>query len=524
MRRRHFLAGVAGAALARPAIAAGTSVLTFVPQAELATVDPIFSTAGPVQVFSLMVFDTLYGWDTSYRPQPQMLEGHRIEADGRQWQLTLREGLRFHDNTPVLARDVAASLRRWGKRDPFGQTLLAATDEISAVSDRVVQVRLKKPFPLLPNALAKLGGNTAVIMPERLALTPADVQMTEVVGSGPFRYVANERVPGALTVFEKFSGYVPRPDGTPSLLAGPKIAYVDRVEWHTIPDASTSAAALVAGEVDWWDQAAPDLLPLLRRSPDIVVDVLDSAGFVGVIRPNHTQPPFDNPAVRRAVMGAINQAEFMTVVVGNEAALWSEGVGFFLPEGPMASDAGMDVLTGPRDLDGVRRALHAAGYRGERLVFLGASDFPSINAMGQVAGDMFRKIGMNLDYQTADWGTVTQRRNSRAPLDQGGWSAYAGYTYGISTVNPAANIFLRENGPAALGGWPDGKRLEALRLAWFDAPDLAAQQAICRDIQLHAFEDVPYYPIGRFRQPTAYRRSLSGLLKGYTLFYNVRKG
>ncbi|WP_239509877.1 ABC transporter substrate-binding protein, partial [Klebsiella oxytoca] len=82
-----------------------------------------------------LVFDTLYGRDAEGRLQPQMVEGHVVEQDGLRWTLRLREGLRFHDGSPVLARDVVASLQRWAKRDNVGQVLFAATDELTAVSD-----------------------------------------------------------------------------------------------------------------------------------------------------------------------------------------------------------------------------------------------------------------------------------------------------------------------------------------------------------------------------------------------------
>ena len=173
-----------------------------------------------------------------------------LSDDGKQWDLTLRDGLKFHDGTPVLARDCVATIQRLGKRDPFGAALMARTDEIAAPSDKVIRFRLKKPFPLLPDALAQI---YCAIMPERLAKTDAIQQVTEAVGSGPFRFVAAERVAGSARRFEKNADYVPRTDGTPSFNAGPKIVYVDRVVWNFMPDPATAAAALTQGEVDWWE-------------------------------------------------------------------------------------------------------------------------------------------------------------------------------------------------------------------------------------------------------------------------------
>ena len=129
------------------------------------------------------------------------------------------------------------------------------------MSDTVIEFRLKQPFPLLPNALGKTGTSMPCIMPERLAKTDPNKQVTEMVGSGPFRFKADERVPGALVVYERNRDYVPRPDGPPTFTAGPKVVHYDRVEWRVIPDPATAANALVNGEVDWWQASTPDLLP-----------------------------------------------------------------------------------------------------------------------------------------------------------------------------------------------------------------------------------------------------------------------
>jgi peptide/nickel transport system substrate-binding protein len=522
LKRRSMLAASAGLAMPRLAAAQGSRVLKFVPQADLALLDPIQTTAFVTRNHALLVFDTLYGVDAEWKAQPQMVEGHVVENDGKTWKLTLRDGLRFHDNTPVLARDVVASLNRWGKRDSFGLALMAVVEEISAPSDKVVQIRLKKPFPLLPDALGKTGANIAAIMPERLATTDAFAQVTEMVGSGPFRFVASERVPGSKAVYEKFAGYVPR-QGVPSLMAGPKVANFDRVEWITIPDAATSAAALQSGEVDWWEQPTTDFQPLLKRNPNIKVEVTDSTGAYGIVRFNFVNPPYDNPAIRRAAMAAISQTEVMQAIAGTDPANWRTKVGFFLPGTPMASDVGMEAMQDPPDLERAKRMLAESGYKGEKLVFLVATDLPGLNAQGQVVADAWRKVGFNVDMPALDWGTVIQRLASQQPIDKGGWNAFSNSTAGVNTFNPAAHNYIRGSGKSATFGWADIPKLEELRNAWFDAPTVEAQAAICREMQRVSFETVPYIPTGVYFQPTAYRTSLVDVRRGFPQFYGVKR-
>jgi peptide/nickel transport system substrate-binding protein len=525
LRRRHFLAGSV-AALALPSIvrAASASTLRFIPQADLAILDPVWTTAYTTHNHAYMVFDTLYGqtgYQDGFRPKPQMLAGHTTEDDGKTWKLTLRDGLLFHDGEKVLARDCVASIKRWGARDSFGQALMARTDELSAPDDKTIVFRLKQPFALLPDALGHGGPNMCAIMPRRLAETDPFKQVTEMVGSGPFRFKADERLHGSLSVWERFEEYQPRDDGEPSFTAGPKIVHFDRVEWHVLPDAGTMAAAMQAGEMDWWEAPGPDLLPLLRRS-NITIWVANPAGTPYFLRPNHLYPPFDKPAVRRALMGAIDQTECMIAMMGQDTSFWSVPCGFFPPASPLASDAGMEALIGKRDYAAVRKALEVAGYQGEKLVLI-AQDEWSAKAVSDVTAEMLKRVGMEVDYQAMDQGTFFQRRTIAKPPEQGGWNLFCSGLGGIDLLTPATHPLLRGNGKNAYPGWPGDPRVEELREAWFNSKDISEQKKISEEIQLQAFQSVPYWPLGLARRPMACRHDITGIPEGSPKFWNVRR-
>ena len=527
MKRRTLLKASAGLLpLAAPGIVAaqGSRVLKFIPQSDLAILDPIWTTAYVTRNHGFLVFDTLYGQDAQFKAQPQMVEGATTEADGKVWRLTLRSGLKFHDGTPVLARDCVASLTRWGKRDAFGQALFAATDELSAPDDKTVLFRLKKPFPLLPDALGKTGSNIPVIMPERLAKTDPFTQVTEMVGSGPFRFKADERVVGSRVAYERFADYVPRGSGTPSFTAGPKVVNFDRVEWNVIPDSGTAASAMQNGEMDWWENPPGDLLPLLKRNGKLNVLVQDPTGSLGYMRPNFLFPPFDNPAFRKALLGGIKQVDFMTAAAGTDTSLWHTPVGAFCPSSPMANATGMEALQAEPDMAKVRQAVKDSGYKGEPVTVMGATDFPIIDAIVNVGVDMLKKAGVNVDYQAVDWGTVVQRRARKDPPDKGGWNVFFTYWSGLDNFNPAGDLAVRGNGANGWFGWPTMPKLEELRTQWFDAPDEAAQKGICGQIQQTVMDDVPFFPLGQLYQPTAYKKELSGILEGFVLFWNVKRG
>jgi peptide/nickel transport system substrate-binding protein len=521
-RRAVIISGTA--TLAAPALVRAQSLTTlkFAPQSDLPSLDPVWTTADVTRNHAHLVFDTLYGMDNDFAPRPQMAAGQTVSADGREWNITLRDGLMFHDNTKVLARDAVASLRRWMKRDTFGGVLAPLVDELSAPSDTVIRFRLKKPFPLLMAALS-VTTNMPAIMPERLANTDAMRQVTEMVGSGPFRFVADERIAGSRVVYAKFAGYVPRPDGAPEFTAGPKIAYFDRVEWNVVPDAATAAAALTSNEYDWWENPQIDLIPSLQKDRNITVVVKDHTGEIGCMRFNALLPPFDNPAIRRAVCSAIDQTEFMQAVAGAVPSLIKAPMGVFVPGTPLANDVGVAEHSKPRDPAEVQRDLEAAGYKGEKIVILAASNFPTITAIAQVGGDLLKKIGMNVDYQNMDWGTVVQRRASKEPVDKGGWNIFFTFLGGQGNISPASDIAIRGSGGDAWFGWPTMPRMEDIRRTWFDAPDLAAQQAACRDLQAEFWQQAPYGCLGMYDQPTAFRATLKDVREGIPQFYGVKR-
>jgi peptide/nickel transport system substrate-binding protein len=526
MRRRTFLtASAAGLALPGVVRADKQRVLKFIPQADLSIVDPIWTTAYVTHNHGYMVFDTLYGQSgqkDGFRAKHQMLAGHMTEDDGKTWKLTLREGLIFHDGQKVLARDCVASIKRWGARDAFGQALMQRTDEMSAPDDKTIVFRLKQPFALLPDALCHGGPNMCAIMPQRIAETDPFKQVAEVVGSGPFRFKLDERVQGSLFVYERFDKYQPRESGEASFTGGPKNVHFDRVEWHVLMDPATAAAAMETGEMDWWAQPAPDLLPLLRRS-NIATPFIDPAGWLALLRPNHLYPPFDKPAVRRAVMGAIDQREFMIATMGEDSSLWSVPCGFFPPISPLASDAGMSALTDKRDYVTVRKALEVAGYLGEKLVLLVVTDNPLYKGLADVAADALTRVGMDVDYQTMDAGTLLQRRASLKPPAEGGWNLFCTAFASLDFLTPASHLALRANGNSAFFGWPNDSNIEALREAWFNTQDLAEQKKIGADIQIQAFQSVPYWPLGIARIPMAFCQGITGVLEGFPKFWNVRR-
>ena len=523
MKRRRLLqsGGAATLAMAAPAIGQGAArVLRCAPEANLASIDPVWTTATVAINHGFMVYDTLFGSDLELNPRPQMAAGHTLSDDKKTYTITLRDGLYFHDGERVRAVDCVASIARWSKRSSWGQALGAAAEEIRAVDDKTLTIRLKRPFALTLQALAQ---GYSFIMPERVAQTDPFKQITDTTGSGPFRFIHDEFVSGARAVWARNEKYVPR-DEPANMFSGGKRVFVDQVEHIVMPDGATAAAALQNGEVDWVHVPTIDLVPMLRKSRGVRAIVNDPFGWIGVIRPNFLHAPFNNRKLLRAILPAIDQREFLAAVVGDQTELGRAPVGLFTLGGKMANTAGMEGLTGPRNIALAKRLVAESGYGGEKVLLMSPSDQPALTQVTQVTRDVFEKVGLNVEYASMDWSTLVARRASREPPDKGGWNAFCTSWGGLSVIDPGGHFPMRGNGNNGWFGWPTDPKMEALRDRWLDAPDLAAQKQACEDIQVYAFEQVPIIPTGQWFYPTAFRSNVEDIVRSALMFsWNVRK-
>ena len=525
LSRRQFGASL-GLALAAPRVAraqarADLRALRVVPNASLSVLDPIVTTAGIVQSHGMMVYDFLFGRDDRLQPKPQMVREWSVSDDNLRWTFVLRDGLRFHDGQPVTSRDVVASLRRWGARDPYGRQIIAVTGALDATDDRTVTWRLTRPYGLMLEALSKSGGAVAAIMPERLARTDPFTPVTDPTGSGPFMFARDEWVVGSKAVYRRNPDYVPR-DEPAEGTAGGKRVLVDRVEWLTIPDAQTAASALVQGELDYLETPQLESLPLLQRR-GMQTRVTNQLGFQGMIRPNFLFPPFDNEKARQALLYLANQQDYLNVMFP-DPSVGRECHAFFVCGSPLETEAGWQPGFG-RDQARARRLMQEAGYDGRPVVLLQASDPPFLNAATLLLADQLKSIGVNVDLQPMDFAAMAQRRVIKRPPSEGGWNLLLTYWNGLGASDPVGNVPMQTNGDNAWPGWPSNAAHQAMIDAYPYAPTTEARQALATQIQESAYRIVPYVQFAQWTAPVAYRPTLKGVIGApqVLVLWNIEK-
>ncbi|MBN9002433.1 MAG: ABC transporter substrate-binding protein [Rhizobiales bacterium] len=510
------------AALGSPALAQ-TKTIRAVMHSDLRVLDPGLTTAYITRDHGYMVYDTLLAMDEHFKIQPQMAS-YKVSDDKLTYTFTLRDGLKWHDGTPVTAEDCVASLKRWGKADGMGQKLMDFTASIEAPDAKTIVLKLKEPYGLVLESIGKPSSLVPFMMPKRLAETPAGKAIPEQIGSGPFKFVQKEFQPGVKAVYEKNKDYVPRSE-PPSWTSGGKVVKVDRVEWITMPDAQTVVNAIQSGDIDFSETPSYDLLPILEGDKDLVIHTLSPLGFQTLGRMNFLYPPFDNPKIRRAAFLAASQKPVLDALIGNPKYYKVCGAVFGCGT-PLASDVGAETLIKGNGMEEAKKLLKESGYDGTPVVVMAPGDVGQLKAQPIVFAQFLRDAGFKVDLQATDWQTVVTRRASQKSPKEGGWNMFFTNWAGPDIMNPVANVST--NGKGKNGGWfgwPDDPTIEKMRDQFARSTSADEQKKLAEEIQKRVYDEVIYIPLGQFEQPSVWRKSLKGVLDGPAtpVFWNIEK-
>ncbi len=492
--------------------------LTAVLEAEIVTLDPHFTTAYISRTFGYMVFDTLFGMDRSGTPRPQMVQAWTASPDGLTWSFTLREGLLWHDGTPVTAADCIASLRRWMPRSALGARLLAALGSLEASDARTFTLVLKEPYGLVLETLGTAAAPGPFMLPERLARTPGAERITEIIGSGPFTYRREDHRPGDRMVLRRNARYASRPEPN-DLFAGGKPVRIEALDLRVVPDGATAASALQAGEIDYMQYAPFDLLSRLERDRRVRVQGFTGLDtFTGHYRTNAATGPFADRDIRRVLLRLVDQAEVMAAF-GLSSQYQRTCGAIFVCGGPYESTAGADLVRDP-SIEAARAALRATRYNNEPVVVMVANDLEAARISSEVLADRMRRAGFNVDMQVMDWATLLARRTRRD-----GWSVFGVHAIGIDLQSPITSPFVAFNcSGIPASGYHCNERLTALFDAFPRAADQAARMRLIDEMQTLIYEEVITLPWGQFAQPAAHRATLRNLVpSAIPVFWNVEK-
>ncbi|MBI1779120.1 MAG: ABC transporter substrate-binding protein [Proteobacteria bacterium] len=499
------------------------NTLVVVPHADLRILDPLQAAATITIMHASNIYDELFAWDKELQPKPQMVGDYQVSADKLTYTMSLRPGLKFHDGTAVTTKDVVASVDRWMKRDGVGKKLAEVTASFTATDDKTFVFKLKQPYSWVEYSLGNHAGNYPAIMREKEAKTDPMTAVTETIGSGPYKFSKEEWKPGAEVVYTKNTDYVPRSD-PPDAMAGAKLVKVDKMIWKIIPDAQTSASALIAGEVDLIDSVNADVVPLLEKNKDVVVSKIPPVGGFGAIRPNALNPPFNNAKARQALWILTDQEDYMRASFG-EQKWWNKCFSYFVCGSIYGTTAGSEGFQ-KADPARAKKMFEEAGYKGEKIIITSTKEIQNIGTQAEVLAGALRNIGANVDIEWADWGTtLTRFLTNKNPVGQsGGWSIFTTTNSWSTWHNPLTNVGVILTPEGSWAGWPSDELGEKLRTEFIQAQDKASRMAALDKLSKRMWEVAPYVVTGQFDGPYAWRKNVVGVLPTSKLaLWNIGK-
>lgn len=486
--------------------------------------DPVFTATDNTQNHAMMIYDTLFALDANLRPQPQMVGNWDVSEDKKTYIFELRDGLNWHDGTPVTAADCVASIRRWGQVDPSGQLLIERASEISPENEKTFTIRLKEQFSLIPDLLATASGQPLFIMREKDAKLSATEQVTTNIGSGPYRFNADLTTPGSRIVYDRNEQYVPRNEPA-SGYAGGKIARVEQIIWDNIKDPQTSLAALQAREVDFWNNPVADLFSAIENNSGLVLDTMGKNGSNWLVRMNCLQPPFDNVKMRQALLHLVDQNAFLSLL-SPDPKFGRTVTSTFGTGSPYSNDVNVDWFKQGGDLKKARQLIEESGYAGEKVVILGPTDWAEAELASQVLASVLQKAGINAELAPMTWSELAVRRGKTEPVNNGGWNIFITYFSDFECSSPFGTSLFLMNGAKAWYGWPKNDEFEALRVKWPDVETLEEREALAREMQRIWWNYVPLVYLCQTLTPAARSTSLVDMVHfeaPYRPMWNMQK-
>ena len=385
-----------------------------------------------------LIYDTLFAIDGKFEPQPQMVESWTVSDDKLIWTFKLRDGLKWHDGTPVTSADVhpldqaldgqgraGRPARQVDPGNEGGRRPHLPDRAQGAVRHDAEGARQSASVPLF-------------VMPKRVAETLVPQQISDTTGSGPFIF---KKTSGRRAKRSSMSA-IPTTSHAPSrrrAWPGGKVAKLDRIEWRSIPYPQTAVNALMQGEVDMieFTGARPPALEKTRtsdRRPRSVGPAPTCCATTGSSRRSMT-----SLSPRRDA--SLNQKGFLQAVIG-DPRYYKECKAMFGCGTPLETSAGMQGLLELR-FEELRKLLKELGYDGTPIVVLQTSDNPTLTNLAPVTKTLLERGGFKVDVQSMDWQTLVARRAKKDPVAQGGWNIAQTAAAAVLLLDPSTTTTPR---------------------------------------------------------------------------------
>jgi peptide/nickel transport system substrate-binding protein len=485
--------------------------LRVVSQASIKSLDSIFTAAYVTNAVNKHVFEMLFGWDINKIPRPQAAGKWSISNDQLTWEITLRDGLTFHDGDTVTTDDVIASLNRWRNRTAGGQFLYQFLDggAPNKVDDKTFTMKFTRPVGVVPEVLSHISQSAAIYKAEAAANPhTTDIGEKNIIGSGPYKLAKWEV--GNRVIVERHAAYVPRSEPG-SYMAGGSVPHLDRIEWLEIPTEETKIAGLKTAQYELVDGAGLDFFESLSKDPNL--SVAKYFGHQSTLDFNWEAAPSSNQKLRQAVLAAVDAEAFMSSLGPKET--WRLCPARYFCDTPLESRAGQEFYN-QKNMAKAKQLLAESGYNNEPFVVMNPTDYATITPLGQVLKPMLEEMGINVQMPAMDWATLI----SRLTTDPKGWNMITDWGTHGGAPNPLLDTTI--SGTLYFGGYKS-PRLQDLRLKFAFATTDVEKKKIVDEINLAWYDEVLRINLGEFALLVPHSKKVKNLVLPSTppVYYNV---
>lgn len=506
-RRRDVMVGAAASMLPRAQThaqsAATGGVLNVAITGEPGPLDPTPVTSDILSMITQHFFETLFIFGPDFSVAPLLAAALPEIADGgRRYVIKLRRDVPWHDGGTMTVADVIASLRRWGRLSPRGRLPWSNVESIEPLDGDTLRIVLKQPYSPFLNLLAFPNGSPQ-IMPERIATAPDPLK--EFVGTGPYKLI--EHKPDTWVRVVRFPGYI-SPPGPSNGYLGKREALVEEIRFIPVPNPTTRADGLMAGQYHWADNLTPESYARLKDRPDLERGVLTAAAWPLFIM-NTRKGVLSNMTLRRAVQAAINCSDALAAAYGDkslwklEGSIYPEGTAWFDPAAPGYNQGNPDRAAS---------MLKQADYNGEPVRVLTSAEYDYQYKIAQVAQANLTDAGFKIDLQVTDWATILQRRQNPDL-----WDAFV-TGHGVVPEPSSITVF----NPSYPGWWDTPDKHAALD-TFVTESDPAKRVPLWFKLQALFYSEVPTVKLGAGYTTYGASRKISGYYPGiWPYFVNTR--
>jgi ABC-type transport system substrate-binding protein len=422
------------------------------------------------------IYDSLLRFDEAGEVVPYMAESMESE-DSVSWTLKLREGVTFHDGTPLDAEAVIFNVER--HLDPAltspNFSLAEPIESMEALDDLTVEFTLKRPFAPFAASFAQASGLGVIASPTAVELHGEDYNLNPV-GAGPFVFA--EWIPDDRLVLERNEDYWQ--EGLP---------YLDELIYRPIPDVQTRQQAIINGDVDLTYMITAAEILQAEEQPQLKVLSARANGAEGIVL-NDNRAPFDDPRMREAFASVMNLDVVADVRYGGRREL-AEAIGLISPESPVYEPEVEEVWPQPDQQRAIELIEDYEADGGDPSFTLSLPNGPDRRTFGEMAGQFFRDAGWDVTVEFLDISEYVTGVLQPADFQ----AAIMSYPAFVGEYPQMWNAY-HSTGTSNFGDFSDPEVDAALERA-VSATGPEEQKEAWQEVQLLVAEKVPFATFGR---------------------------